>query len=662
MASIHLTKLITPLLIAMSGTVAAAAGNVLLTAEQRHMALCVQTIAHDYFSHGRSTVVSMPQGLRNNSRRPLIHFPYTDDLQLVDLVLQHVNDDTCCPLQMLPAETELNTVAEINHSYIIFIWREQGDEDIIAILDSQLRVLKDSEALQWNPRGRFLVVVTDEDSSSIPSVALKIYEIMWTEYNIVDSIVLNPDSSGNRTVLNLYTGFPYQKENCKNVKEVTLLDQWVLENNGKFSNKSNLFPSKIPNNFHNCAIKVATIGFHPFVSLINKDMTEDGSTVYEVRGVTLEYFLLSMKKMNMTVLFLPPSLDVSSESAMAEAIKLSTGMADVVVGIIPLSPVFFSGLTEPSIPYISDAFKWFVPCPRPISRIEKIVNVFDASIWLMMITVFILTSALFWCLANYPDRMVEKESKNMQTIQKSTYSVWTIFIGVSVPEMPRTWNLRIFFLIYVCYCFAMSTVFQAFFVSYLIEPGYEKKIETFQELLDSNVNYGYNSVLEFGMQTMDFRDHLKFPPTRRINCADLKTCIMRMMSHGDVATISAPGYAKYLANELGHHGEMKSPCSLDENFIYGSLVALFTNGNPLLKRLNTLIRRCLEGRLVERYWAQLNHEALLKSNTTYDQEGSSMYFVFTLSHMRPVFSVLAFGYVCSTIAYLAECLHKRFSK
>jgi hypothetical protein len=279
-----------------------------------------------------------------------------------------------------------------------------------------------------------------------------------------------------------------------------------------------------------------------------------------------------------------------------------------------------------------------------------------------MIIVFVLTSALFWFSANYPDRMVETDSKNFQTVPKCMYNAWSIFIGVSVPEMPRSWKVRIFFLIYVCYCFAMSTVFQAFFVSYLVEPGYGEKISTFQELLDSSIYYGFNTALEFGLATMEFSEHLQFPPTRRVDCANQKYCLMRMMSDGDVATISAPLYINFLSNELGHQGEMKYPCSLDENYMYGNLVTVFAKGNPLVNQFNKFLRRCLEGGLTERYWAQMNHEALLRSRKNSDEYDSNMYFVFTLSHMGPAFSVLGFGYLCSTIVYIAEFLHKRFSK
>ena len=117
----------------------------------------------------------MPPDLRNNSRRSLVQFPYNDDVHLVDFVLHYIHEDSCCPIQMLPPKTLLDDTGEINHSYIIFIWREQEDEDIIDILRTQLQ---QDELLQWNPRGRFVVVVTDEASSSLMSEALAIYELM----------------------------------------------------------------------------------------------------------------------------------------------------------------------------------------------------------------------------------------------------------------------------------------------------------------------------------------------------------------------------------------------------------------------------------------------------------------------------------------------------
>ena len=107
---------------------------------------------------------------------------------------------------------------------------------------------------------------------------------------------------------------------------------------------------------------------------------------------------------------------------------------------------------------------------------------------------------------------------------------------------------------------------------------------------------------------------------------------------------------------------MKSPCSLDENFNYVSLAPLFSKVDPLANQFNTILRRVLEAGIAYRYWEQLKREALLRGRTKSDEDGSSMFIVFTVYHMGPVFSVLCFGYLCRTIVCIAECFHKRFSK
>jgi hypothetical protein len=84
------------------------------------------------------------------------------------------------------------------------------------------------------------------------------------------------------------------------------------------------------------------------------------------------------------------------------------------------------------------------------------------------------------------------------------------------------------------------------------------------------------------MLTTKYTDHLFFPHSRGAECNDMETCIKRMTSDGDDATISAPAYIKYLANEVGYQSALKFPCALDGNIIHGSFVTLFTKGNPLV--------------------------------------------------------------------------------
>jgi hypothetical protein len=220
--------------------------------------------------------------------------------------------------------------------------------------------------------------------------------------------------------------------------------------------------------------------------------------------------------------------------------------------------------------------------------------------------------------------------------------------------MPNTWNLRFLFLLYVCYCFVMSTVFQAFFVSYLVEPGYGKRIETFEELVHSSLDYGYNEVLELGLTTTNYKEHRRFSRERRVNCTDMKKCLERIVINSDLCTVSTPEFTQFLTSEIGVEDVNKYLCSLEENLATVGAVYVLRNGSPFLNRINTLMRRVLEGGLLERYWNELKWITNLRSKKTAGND--NLYTEFSLSHLRPAFSVLLFGYVLSALGLLVEVI------
>jgi len=94
----------------------------------------------------------------------------------------------------------------------------------------------------------------------------------------------------------------------------------------------------------------------------------------------------------------------------------------------------------------------------------------------------------------------------------------------------------------------------------------------------------------------------------------------------------------------------------------GSVVALLPKGSPILNRLNTFLRRCQEGGLVEKYWTELKMDALLKNRPEFNNDISTSYFMFSLSHIGPAFIVLLFGYAVSFIVFLGEYFHWRIKQ
>ena len=205
-------------------------------------------------------------------------------------------------------------------------------------------------------------------------------------------------------------------------------------------------------------------------------------------------------------------------------------------------------------------------------------------------------------------------------------------------------------------------MFQAFFTFYLVEPGYGKNFETFDDLLHSSVAYVYNNIMEGAMTSTSYKEYQRFPISRREDCYDIVECTRRIENNDQICIISAPRIRQYIASEMGIADASKFLCTLEKNVFTTGLIFLLNNGSPFLNRLNVLIRRSMEGGHLDRYWAQLLWMKNLRSKMKFGDGEEDLYFVFSLSHLSPAFCVLGFGYVLSLAVFLAEIFVKWIAK
>jgi hypothetical protein len=313
-------------------------------------------------------------------------------------------------------------------------------------------------------------------------VALRVSEAMWNLNRILNLIVViaSPDitETANRDVegtegtgaVNIYTWFPYKGGHCADPVEVVLIAQCLSASNGQLNTNESLFPNKIPKNLQGCPIKVGAIIVDPYVILTENSTDTTGNAVYRFRGLEAEYLLLICEALNCTLEFKPvPRRRDLYEGAAFVLDMLKTGEFDVGIGRLILTPLVLLA-ADVTIIFNIDAVEWYDPCPIPMLRTEKIMGVFTPSVWLTMAAVIILTTLVFWRTSNGPASAVT-ESHTYRTVLNCAYNACAAFMGVSVPQMPRTTKLRVLFFVFVCYCFAMSIVFQAFFTSFLVATG-----------------------------------------------------------------------------------------------------------------------------------------------------------------------------------------------
>ncbi|KAJ4431210.1 hypothetical protein ANN_19807 [Periplaneta americana] len=574
--------MVTVLVILLCGTCLAAGTEIWqshLSTNYNHLT-CVLKIMHRYFSYTKTLVLAIPDnGLTDNRKSLQPLGDQIDVTQLVKLMLKKMSENSLWSTLVFQQYSEievLDTFFVYDYcNYVIFVW-PHDEEDIYQVLEDQLNTFK--ALTSWNPRGKFIVLVINHAEESPQVLAKNILQMLWVLSKVVNVIVLvaqvysSSPHNGVQDVLekttptsDLYTYFPYRDERCGEVTDVVLID-FCFGEHSAFHRNADLFPEKIPTDFKGCSIKVGTVGFDPYVTVVENYTLEDHTRVYKVGGLLIDKVVISIERMNIEIKFLPPTQDLNADEYLRELSYISEGYSDITIGIIGSIPMMLLPDFEPTIQYEFTEMNWLVPCPSHSTRVEKVMSLFTMSVWLLIICVKVVVTLVF----SSSVYTLKDSSANRMILCRSFYDVWAIFMSVSIPKMPESTNRRMLFFIYVCYSFAISIIFQAYFVTFLVEPGYEKNLETFDELLSSNLKYGYIDSIEMAISTSDYRDHTKFPESRRVDCSDVTNCMKRVMLDRDIATIAAPIAAHYTASTLGVNDDNKAVC-----FLKGRLALLY---------------------------------------------------------------------------------------
>lgn len=669
--SITMVTLPTLLMLPMFHAVAALSHQV-ATEQQHHLVACVEIIIRRHFAPGEILLFSASSaGNTKRSFRSLHN--NRNEFKLSDTMLENINKEATWPVLTSQTDSPMYQYESPykHHGYVIFVSPLRGTCDVLNSLGkhlNRLELYKDS----WNRRGKFIVAVLKCVATSARSLATRMIGMMWNKNRTVNVLIILPGTHSDATdkteypTLDVYTWFPYDFGQCRQVKEVVPLDQWVIHKKGNFINNAFLFPRKAPNNLQSCPIRVSTEEVLPYVMIVANKDGDNSNETYTFEGYEIECLNLLSKAMNMTLVFRVPRQGDFQNSREEMLRNVSKGLSDVTIGSLGITTNFVS-LGDPTIPHLYTAVRWWVPCARPVSRAENVFRVFTASVWSLMFLVTILTALTFWRIAQGPSHSALIESNSYRTISYSLYNVWAVSFCVSVTEVPRTSRLRAIFFLFVCYSFAINTVFQSFFTSFLIEPGYEKQIRTLEELSASGITHAQDPKFLSMIESQGFMGNVSVKLSTNI-CSSNPDCLVYLIKRNNVTTIASKFLADYILSTQGRsitEYRNKYLCSVDENIETVKFSTYLAKGDPLLDRFNVWVLRSLETGLLEHYWSQLIWNTSLQnaatsalSDTESNPAGSDMYFAFTTFHLRIAIYIFLLGCFMSCGTFLVELILK----
>ena len=153
----------------------------------------------------------------------------------------------------------------------------------------------------WNSQYRFVVAGANE-LSTLQQTDIFDYLSKFRIYNCIivnkENDVINKENSRRVNIneldmnmkLGVYTWFPYQSsDNCTELKDISLLDSWLISEQGHFNKNTDLFPRNISKNLNGCPMK-AVVRDSGWLYTTNYDnVTNSNERVFtEVYGLELD--------------------------------------------------------------------------------------------------------------------------------------------------------------------------------------------------------------------------------------------------------------------------------------------------------------------------------------------------------------------------------------
>lgn len=609
-----------------------------------HLPRCVLDVSTKYFSPVGNLVISLPNSSTHVTRRLHSISHIQEKLESHDQVAEflHLQTQWTITISTPGLTTNINSLFK-DQSYIIITSRQVTFIHVIQNLELQLHALK--ARTSWNPRGQFLVLISDQHIAGTELVQ-QMLEILWS-FKALNAVVAMPDPT---QAVGLYTWYSYRSPDiCLQVEEVKV-NSWVFDNGGHFLSSSPLFPQKIPYDLKRCNINASTIHMEPFVFINNETSSEDRC----IEGLECRLFCLIMDKLNMTFQLKLPGdemwgVKLRNESWTGMKGHLIKNISEIAFGTLYLDTELCD-VFECTVSYFETYLVWHTPRAKEVAKWKSLFLVFQLDTWLAFIAVCVAAVLLLWrvTLSNSADPL---EISTYANISKCFSYVWAAVLGVSVPQMPRTTRLRVLFLLWLFYCLHINIVYLTFLTTFLIHPGFEHQIRSVEELVESDVEYGFHEGYDKYFNDSTDKLLVNMLHNRKDCAAKGMNCHNRTVAKGDFAVLETNHYMDYLtANNYVEQSGKPLFYTLKDTFLRNNLVMYLTKGNHLLDMVNNIVTHAVEAGLIDHWWRNMKISWTLRRAKQIHEKSSTL----TLKDLQSAFVILFLGLGFCLAVFMVE--------
>jgi hypothetical protein len=204
-------------------------------------------------------------------------------------------------------------------------------------------------------------------------------------------------------------------------------------------------------------------------------------------------------------------------------------------------------------------------------------------------------------------------------------------------------------------------VFQAYFTTFLIEPGYEEPIRTIEEMLRSGKKFGFVRQQKY-LFINNFDPVDSAIAKDAVLCLDEATCFIWAAVYHNISTVINDLDMETYRAKRGWTDENNRPllCEI-EGRVFGTseFVLMGFKGNPLLEFIDNVLGHIVEGGIFMHIKKRSFDKLKLLSKLdvpTFDNTYSPM----NIIHLQTPFYFLVLGYVLAVVSFVTEIMWHRY--
>lgn len=333
-------------------------------------------------------------------------------------------------------------------------------------LNETMHILYNS--VYWNSNANFLLAY-DGSMDDLD----EIFKITWYYFALHLSVLVK-----NGTTVNVYTFFPYNDERCgtyETYEQISTLDTIEYDD---------IFPDKIPLQVNGCDVRMLAYWMPPYVINLNAPREKA-----ELAGIEVTSVHVISKRMNFTEVYLynpyahwGHKYDDGHYTFMYK--DLLDRKIDLIYGFTYGNSSYIFDF-DTSYCYLDDRSVWIVPIALQMAQWKNLTAIFEWKLWLAILIMLIVNGVSWWFIG----RKRETSDEFNDLIMCLMLSLYSLLQG-SV-KSPTRGNLRIVFFLWLISCLLIFTAHQCQLISILTNPLYDKQITTLEEIMDSDLKFGF---------------------------------------------------------------------------------------------------------------------------------------------------------------------------